>query len=76
VADAVEHAGAEVGPVEVLGPIELDPVDGGARERLLLRVPRAQGRALAAALHAAQAGRTARKAADPVRVRLDPAEIG
>ncbi len=76
VADAVEHAGAEVGPVEVLGPIELDPVDGEVRERLLLRVPRARGRALAAALHAAQAGRTARKAADPVRVRLDPAEIG
>jgi primosomal protein N' (replication factor Y) len=76
VADAVEHAGDGVGPVEVLGPIELDPVDGEVRERLLLRVPRARGRALAAALHAAQAGRTARKAADPVRVRLDPAEIG
>ena len=46
------------------------------RERALVRVPRAEGKALAAALHAAQAGRTARKAADPVRVRLDPIEIG
>ncbi|WP_308282919.1 primosomal protein N' [Pseudonocardia nigra] len=68
--------------VEVLGPVELDPVDGpgaGAaevRERALLRVPRTDGRAMAAALHAAQATRTARKVPDPVRVRLDPVEIG
>ncbi|HEY4418629.1 MAG TPA: primosome assembly protein PriA, partial [Pseudonocardia sp.] len=72
--------------VEVLGPVELDPVGPGAggpgdeppeiRERALLRVPRAEGRALAAALHAAQAARTARKVPDPVRVRLDPVEIG
>jgi primosomal protein N' (replication factor Y) len=73
VADAVA---ADLAGAEVLGPIELEPVDGEVRERLLLRVPRAQGRALAAALHAAQAGRSARKAADAVRVRLDPAEIG
>ena len=46
------------------------------RERALLRVPRSEGRALASALHAAQAARTARKAADPVRIRLDPVEIG
>jgi primosomal protein N' (replication factor Y) len=72
--------------VEVLGPVELDPVGPGAggpgeeppeiRERALLRVPRADGRAMAAALHAAQAARTARKVPDPVRVRLDPVEIG
>lgn len=67
--------------VEVLGPVEIEPVPGpGAppepRERALLRVPRTDGRALAATLHAAQAARTARKAADPVRVRLDPVEIG
>ena len=49
---------------------------GRPRERALLRVPRAEGRALAAALHAAQAARTARKAPDPVRIRLDPVEIG
>ncbi|OLT23728.1 hypothetical protein BJF78_31870 [Pseudonocardia sp. CNS-139] len=41
------------GPVvEVLGPVEIDPVDAApadVRERALLRVPRAEGRALAAA---------------------------
>ncbi len=67
--------------VEVLGPVELDPEpgpprDGAPRERALLRVPRPQGRALAAALAAAQAVRSARKATEPVRVRLDPPEIG
>jgi primosomal protein N' (replication factor Y) len=68
----------------VLGPVELEPerpepgreADGEVRERALVRVPRERGKALAAALHAAQAVRTARKAADPVRVRLDPVEIG
>ncbi|MDT7650800.1 MAG: hypothetical protein QOI36_2206 [Pseudonocardiales bacterium] len=75
--------------VEVLGPVELDPVGTGSgsfantadeppeiRERALLRVPRADGRTMVAALHAAQAVRTARKEPDPVRVRLDPVEIG
>jgi len=66
--------------VEVLGPVEIE--DGPAvdeavpRERALVRVPRADGRRLAGLLHAAQAARTARKAAEPVRVRLDPPEIG
>lgn len=70
--------------IEVLGPVELEPsaAEPGAdpppeaRERALLRVPRVEGRTLAAALHAAQAARTARKMPDPVRVRLDPVEIG
>jgi primosomal protein N' (replication factor Y) len=56
--------------------VELDPGPSGEqRERALIRVPRTQGRALAAALAAAQAARTARKAPDPVRVQLDPHEI-
>jgi primosomal protein N' (replication factor Y) len=59
-------------PAEVLGPVELP----GDRERALVRVPRADGRALAAALAAANAGRTARKAADPVRIQLDPVGLG
>jgi len=63
----------------VLGPIELDPAPGEApeevRERALLRVPRQQGKELAAALAAAQAVRSARKAPDAVHVRLDPVEI-
>ncbi|HST67221.1 MAG TPA: primosome assembly protein PriA, partial [Mycobacteriales bacterium] len=46
--------------------------DAADLERLLLRVPRSDGLALAAALHAAAAIRSARKAPDPVRVQLDP----
>jgi primosomal protein N' (replication factor Y) len=53
-----------------------DNADTGPRERALLRVPRARGKVLSAALHAAQAARSTRKATDPVRIRLDPAEIG
>jgi primosomal protein N' (replication factor Y) len=60
----------------VLGPVELDPAPTGEpRERALVRVPRADGRSLAAALAAAQAARTARKAPEQARVRLDPREI-
>jgi primosomal protein N' (replication factor Y) len=78
VAEVVDGLLADLPAAEVLGPVELEPERGDTdvRERALVRVPRAQGKALAAALHAAQAGRTARKAADPVRVRLDPVEIG
>ncbi|MDQ3154699.1 MAG: primosome assembly protein PriA, partial [Actinomycetota bacterium] len=61
--------------VELLGPVPLDDGDD-ERERLLLRVPRRDGGALAAALHAAQAGRSARKATDVLRVQLDPLVIG
>jgi primosomal protein N' (replication factor Y) len=83
VAEVVDGVLADLPAAEVLGPVELEPERSGGREgdtdvreRALVRVPRAEGKALAAALHAAQAGRTARKAADPVRVRLDPVEIG
>jgi primosomal protein N' (replication factor Y) (superfamily II helicase) len=84
VAEVVDGLVAELPAAEVLGPVELEPErpeqgrqgETDVRERALVRVPRAEGKALAAALHAAQAGRTARKAADPVRVRLDPVEIG
>ncbi|GAA3234939.1 primosomal protein N' [Pseudonocardia petroleophila] len=76
VAEIVEEVRAAL-EVEELGPVEIEPPapDGVERERSLLRVPRARGRELAAALHAAQAARTARKAPDPVRVRLDPVAI-
>jgi primosomal protein N' (replication factor Y) len=66
-------AGAEVlGPVGVPGrhPDEPD------LERLLIRVPRSGGLHLAEQLHRAAAGRSARKATDPVRVELDPQQIG
>jgi primosomal protein N' (replication factor Y) (superfamily II helicase) len=79
IAEVIDGLFADLPAAEVLGPVELEPERLGepdVRERALVRVPRAEGKALAAALHAAQAGRAARKAPDPVRVRLDPVEIG
>ncbi|TWG92084.1 replication restart DNA helicase PriA [Nocardioides sp. J9] len=55
---------------DVLGPVPADDED----ERLVVRVPRAQGAALARALAEAQRLRSARKL-EPVRVQLDPLEI-
>jgi primosomal protein N' (replication factor Y) len=72
----------QVPGVDVLGPVEIDPpaeptaAADEVRERALVRVPRTEGRALAAALHAAQAARTARKAVELVRVRMDPPDVG
>lgn len=56
---------------ETIGPV---PV-GDDQERVLIRVPRAQGAALAAALKAAAASRSARKSGDPVKITLDPLEL-
>jgi primosomal protein N' (replication factor Y) len=65
--------------VEVLGPVPVpgDPAgeSEGTRQRLLLRVPRSESSALAGALTALQAGRSARKEADHLRVELDPLEV-
>jgi primosomal protein N' (replication factor Y) len=64
--------------LEVLGPVPVEqPALAGEPERVraLLRVPRADGLALARALHAAQAARSARKEGGGVRVQLDPAEL-
>jgi primosomal protein N' (replication factor Y) (superfamily II helicase) len=65
---------------EILGPVPVDqPGQQGAQQehevRALIRVPRAEGTALARALHAAQAGRSARKEGGGVRVQLDPPEL-
>ncbi len=60
------------GLADVLGPMPLDDDN----ERLLLRVPRRNGPALAAAVAAVQRARRPRKGEAPVRVRLDPAQIG
>jgi len=81
VAGVVDDVQTQLGAgVEVLGPVEIEPdpraESAEPEERALLRVRRTDGRSLAAALHAAQAARTARKATDVVRVRLDPAEVG
>jgi primosomal protein N' (replication factor Y) len=59
---------------EVLGPVPAgDAADH--EERALIRIRRQDGLALARALHAAQATRSARKDGGPVRVQLDPAEV-
>ncbi|HWG00293.1 MAG TPA: primosomal protein N' [Trebonia sp.] len=67
---------------EVLGPVPLErpgpPAPGQPDEeevRALVRAPRPAGSALARALHAAQAARSARKEGGGVRVQLDPAEL-
>jgi primosomal protein N' (replication factor Y) (superfamily II helicase) len=64
---------------EVLGPVPAE-VNGAdhdlePQERALIRIPRADGLALARALHATQAARSARKDGAAVRVQLDPAEV-
>ncbi|MEU8796591.1 primosomal protein N' [Spirillospora sp. NPDC048819] len=76
-ADARLPEGAEVlGPVPV--PQAPGPQAGGDtphKERALIRVPRAAGYALARALKEAQGVRSARKAAETVRVQIDPLEL-
>ncbi|MFD8298230.1 primosomal protein N' [Streptomyces bauhiniae] len=73
---------------EVLGPVPLPPTlpgrprrpgappPGEQWERALIRVPPGSGSALAAALKTAQAARMARGSGEPVRVRIDPPDIG
>jgi len=74
---------------EVLGPVPAGTVPGRnaghhhqqpdeppePQERALIRISRREGLALARALHAAQATRSARKGGAAVRVQLDPAEV-
>ncbi|MDR7303332.1 primosomal protein N' (replication factor Y) [Haloactinomyces albus] len=63
---------------EILGPVPMGEIDEDGRsdrERVLLRVPRRDGRSLADCLHSAQAVRAARKGTEPVRVQLDPLEL-
>jgi len=75
---------------ELLGPVPIGPADavsacaapageggqdGSDRVQALIRIPRPGGLALAAALRATTAARTARKETGQVRVQLDPAEL-
>jgi primosomal protein N' (replication factor Y) (superfamily II helicase) len=61
---------------ELLGPVPLSGNSSEDRqERMIIRVPRGSGPALAAALHAAAGIRSTRKAPDPVRIRLDPLDL-
>ncbi len=70
VADLLRHASLPE-PNELLGPVSLTE----QHQRLLVRVPREAGAALASALHNAAGVRSARKAPDPVKVVLDPSEL-
>jgi primosomal protein N' (replication factor Y) len=68
------------GEAQVLGPVPVEARSGPGisaetLERALIRIDRGDGLALARALHAAQATRSARKDGGPVRVQLDPAEV-
>jgi primosomal protein N' (replication factor Y) (superfamily II helicase) len=83
-AEAVEAflAGASLpATAELIGPVALAGTghDHGETEQgkvqALIRIPRSGGLALAAALHTAMAGRTARKQAGQIRIQLDPAEL-
>ena len=72
------------GDLEVLGPVDLpvgvrrpagiDPRDEVVR--MLVRVPRAQGLALAGVLRRATGVLSARRDNVPVRVQIDPLHIG
>ena len=65
---------------EVLGPVVVDApwadAAPGETHRALVRVPRRLGAELAEAVREAQGVRSARKAEDWVRVRMDPMQIG
>jgi primosomal protein N' (replication factor Y) len=62
---------------DLLGPVPEAPRPGqeGERERYLVRVPRSEGAGLASALAEVQGVRSARKAAEHVRVQLDPLDL-
>jgi primosomal protein N' (replication factor Y) len=68
-AEAVLPAGAEL-----IGPVALGGASAG-KVQGLIRIPRPGGLALAAALRAALAARTARKQAGQIRIQLDPPEL-
>ena len=71
VSDVARDAGLPAG-TDRIGPVEVGPDS----QRLLLRVSRADGPALARALHAIAAARSARKEPDSLRIALDPVELG
>jgi primosomal protein N' (replication factor Y) len=65
---------------DVLGPVAVRASAGQSEDerldRVLLRVAPGRGAALATALKAAQAARLARRQTDPVRIQIDPPDIG
>jgi len=69
------EAATVLGPVAVSPPHRANPAREGATARALIRAPRAAASELAASLARAQGVRSARKLT-PVRVRIDPIDIG
>ncbi|GFM95963.1 putative primosomal protein N' [Streptomyces fulvorobeus] len=82
-------AAAELPPqAQILGPVPVpaaepgrprrawDAPPGESWERALVRVEPGRGAALAAALKTAQAARMAKGGGEPVRIRIDPPDIG
>jgi primosomal protein N' (replication factor Y) len=85
VARAIELTGAPEDIAELLQLAELPehaqalgPVPGPAegQQQMILRAPRPLAAALAAAIKAAQSIRSARRSGGPVRVRVDPVDLG
>lgn len=72
VSDAARASGLPAS-TDVLGPVT-DYADDTA-ERVLLRVPNADGDALAQALHALRSQRSLHKAADRLHIKLDPQRL-
>jgi primosomal protein N' (replication factor Y) len=71
-----EHAAApQDGPSPDGPPRDHETESADTPVRALIRVPRAEGSALARALQSAQAARSPRKDAGVARVQLDPAEL-
>ncbi len=68
---AVPHAVA-------LGPALVDPMDDGEEQlaRLVVKAPLASGPALVDGLRVFMAGRSARKDQRPLRIKVDPVDVG
>jgi primosomal protein N' (replication factor Y) len=73
----IPASGEVAGPDGAGGPVAGSGAGDAGQEqvRVLIRVPRPEAMALAAALHAGQGVRSARKDAGAVRVHLDPADL-
>ncbi|MDQ0374503.1 primosomal protein N' [Cellulomonas humilata] len=69
----------DLADAEILGPVPVGVAEQGALEpdvRAVVRVPRTRGAALARALSASLAVRSARREGGTVRAQMDPAELG
>ena len=74
--DGAEQLGPVPLPVGARKPVTGDDAAPADVERMLVRVPRSSGLALARSLRAAQAVRSAKRIGAPVRVQIDPVDIG